>query len=93
MRRKDNFLDEEKKINRNGFKKLYFCFMAKLILHAVPYSEEQMRETRMLENLALTPIQRWKKMFALMQISASLKTGRLKQPQGKGIVLKSKKWQ
>ncbi len=66
--------------------------MAELILHNRAQSQEQMHEKRILENLALTPMQRWKKMFALMQLSASLKNGPLKMPQGKGIILKSNRW-
>jgi hypothetical protein len=67
--------------------------MAELILHADILSDEQTREKRLHENLALTPMQRWEKMFAMIQLAASLKKGPLKQPQGKGIVLKSKRWQ
>ncbi len=67
--------------------------MAELILHSVPQSEDKVHEKRMLENLALTPMERFKKMFALIQLSVSLKKGPLKMPQGKGIVLKSKRWQ
>lgn len=66
--------------------------MAKLILNPVMLSKEQVSEKRMFENLALTPMQRWEKMFALIQLSASLKKGILKMPEGKGIVLKSKRW-
>ena len=67
--------------------------MAVLILHNAAPSDEHIREKRMHENLALTPMQRWEKMFAMIQLAASLKKGPIKQPQGKGIVLKSKKWQ
>ncbi|MFN5460502.1 MAG: hypothetical protein ACK5AY_11390 [Bacteroidota bacterium] len=64
--------------------------MAKLILHNTA-NLEAIKERRLIENLALTPEQRMKKAFQLMAMSAKFKNGVLKEPQGKGIVLRRKK--
>ncbi|MFN5182080.1 MAG: hypothetical protein ACK5D5_03540 [Bacteroidota bacterium] len=64
--------------------------MAKLILHNTA-NLEAIKERRLMENLALTPEQRMKKAFQLMAMSAKFKNGVLKEPQGKGIVLRRKK--
>lgn len=63
--------------------------MAKLILHNTA-NLEAIKERRLMENLALTPEQRMKKAFQLMAIAAKFKNGVLKEPQGKGIVLRRK---
>jgi hypothetical protein len=62
--------------------------MSKLILHQKPLTPDEIRERRLLENLALTPQERIHNMFELMQLSIMLKGGPLKKPQGLGIVLK-----
>jgi hypothetical protein len=70
---------------------LFLCKeMAKLILHNKA-NVEAIKERRLMENLSLTPEQRMKKAFQLMAMSAKFKNGVLKEPQGKGIVLKRKK--
>lgn len=65
--------------------------MAKIILNSPRISREEIEERRFLENLALSPEQRMKKMFDLMALSALFKKGALKAPQGRGIVLTRKK--
>lgn len=67
--------------------------MARLNLYKVAPSAEETQAKRLHESLSLSYAERWKKMFSLMQLAASLKKGPLKQPQGNGIVLKSSKWQ
>ncbi len=62
--------------------------MAKLIVHQVPLTREEIEERRLDENLALSPQERIQKMFKLMQLSLMLKKGPLKTPQGLGVVLK-----
>lgn len=62
--------------------------MPKLILYNHPLTPDEIRERRLLENLALTPQERLHNMFELMQLSIMLKGAPLKQPQGLGIVLK-----
>ena len=61
--------------------------MAKLIIHKHGKDPEEINERRLLENLNLTPKQRWEKMFNLMALSALFKKGPLKKPQGLGVVL------
>jgi hypothetical protein len=65
--------------------------MPKLILHKDPLTNEQIRERRLLENLALTPQERLHNLFELMQLSLMLKGAPLKKPQGLGVVLKRTK--
>jgi hypothetical protein len=65
--------------------------MPKLILHSTPQSREEIEERRLLENLALTPEQRIEKMYRLMELSLMFKKGPIKEPQGKGIVLRKRK--
>lgn len=62
--------------------------MAKLILHERPLTREEIEERRLLENLKRTPEERIKRMFMLMELAMKFKNGPLKEPQGKGIVLK-----
>lgn len=62
----------------------------KLIIHDPPLSPEEIEERRMAEDFAMTPLQRWNKMFTLMELALLFKKGPLKKPQGKGIVLKKK---
>lgn len=53
---------------------------------------EKIEERRLLENAALSPMERWKKTFLLMALSAKFRKEKrlLKEPQRKGIVLKRK---
>jgi len=64
--------------------------MAKLILHTSS-DLESIHERRLHENFSLSKTDRMKKAFQLMAISAGLKKGVLKKPQGLGILLKKKK--
>lgn len=62
--------------------------MARLILHEKPLTREEIEERRLLEHLALSPEERIKRMFALIELAMKFRKGPLKLPQGKGIVLK-----
>ena len=64
--------------------------MAKLILHKEA-NLDAIIERRLQENFSLSPKERMKKAYLLMAISAKLKNGVLKEPQGLGIILKKKK--
>jgi len=59
----------------------------KLLVHKKPYSRQQAEHSRLMKNLALTPLNRWKKAFSLMSLSLAFKRGSLKLPQGKGLLL------
>lgn len=63
--------------------------MAKLILHTRP-DLDAIKERRLRENFALTPEERLKKAFKLMRLSLLFKNGPIKEPAGKGIILKFK---
>ncbi len=59
----------------------------KLFVHKKPYSRQKTEHARLMQNLALTPLHRWKKAFSLMSLSLAFRRGALKVPQGKGILL------
>jgi hypothetical protein len=65
--------------------------MVKLILHKEPLTNDQIQERRLLENLKLTPQERFHNLFELMQLSLMLKGAPLKKPQGLGVVLTREK--
>ncbi|MEO5645778.1 MAG: hypothetical protein ABIQ40_13770 [Bacteroidia bacterium] len=64
--------------------------MAKLIIHNGNETPESIANRRLLENLLLTPHERFKKTFQLMALAALFKNGPIKTPQGLGVVLKRK---
>ncbi len=66
--------------------------MAKFTVYDPPLAEEQIAQLRRKENLLLSPEQRMKKMFALMELSARFKKGPLKKTGKNAIVFKSKKY-
>ena len=51
-------------------------------------SNETVNENRLRENFLLSPMERFKKAFALMALAAMFKNAPLKSPQGLGVVLK-----
>lgn len=63
--------------------------MSKVIFHTKT-SREVIAENRLFENLKLSPVERLKKAFTLMGLSALFKKGPIKIPQGLGVVLKRK---
>ncbi|MFI5148512.1 MAG: hypothetical protein ACHQRM_02190 [Bacteroidia bacterium] len=62
--------------------------MPKLIIHNPPLSREEIADRRLEENLKRTPRERIALMFELNKLSAKLKKGPLKEPQGLGVVVK-----
>lgn len=64
--------------------------MGKLIIHDPPLPPEEIAERRRKENLARKPLERFHFAFELMALAARFsKSGIIKSPQGKGIVLKA----
>jgi hypothetical protein len=64
--------------------------MPKIILHPPGTTREEIEQRRIQENLKRTPAERMSFAFRLMALAMMLKKGPLKQPQGKGVVLKRK---
>lgn len=62
--------------------------MPKLLIHNPPLSREEIADRRLEENLQRTPEERMQLMFELIRLSARLKKGPLKEPQGLGVILK-----
>lgn len=61
--------------------------MAKLILHTEA-NIDSINDRRLSESFALTHRERMKKAFELMKLALLFKKNPIKNPQGKGIVLK-----
>jgi hypothetical protein len=61
----------------------------KLILHSSA-NLDAIEQRRLNENLLLSPIQRIEKMFLLIETARAFSKNPLKQPQGKGLVLRVK---
>ena len=65
--------------------------MGRVVLHSVPDPERMERE-RALGFLALPLEEKLKRLFALIELSVKLNDGKpLKEPQGKGIVIRKPK--
>ena len=65
--------------------------MAKIIIHPPGTTREQIEELRLLRNLERTPNERMTLMFEMISFAMMVKGGPLKMPQGKGLVLRSKR--
>jgi len=64
--------------------------MAKLILHPIGTTLEEIARQRLLRSLERSPNERMHLAFRLMELSLAFKNGPIKLPQGKGIILKKK---
>jgi hypothetical protein len=62
--------------------------MAEIRIYPPGTTREEIEERRRQEILAMTPAERMKLAFKLMALSAMFKKGPLKEPRGKGVVLK-----
>ena len=65
--------------------------MGKIILHPPGTTREDIEEMRLMRNLEKTPNERISFMFELNALAMKIKGGPLKEPQGKGIILRRKK--
>jgi len=65
--------------------------MAKIIIHPPGTTREEIEEQRLLRNLERTPNERITLMFEMISFAMMVKGGPLKKPQGKGLVLSSKR--
>jgi hypothetical protein len=63
--------------------------MRKVITYS-HYDSEAIERRRLEENLKLTPLERFEKAFYLIHLSMLFKRGPLKEPEGKGVVLRRK---
>jgi hypothetical protein len=65
--------------------------MAKIILHPPGTTKAELEQLRLLRNLERAPEERMKIMFKVISLAMMAKGGPLKEPQGKGVVLRSKR--
>ncbi len=65
--------------------------MGKIILHPPGTTKEDIEEMRLMRNLEKTPNERISFMFEMIAFAMKVKGGPLKEPQGKGFILKSKR--
>jgi hypothetical protein len=64
--------------------------MPKIIIYTPGTTREDIKRRRMEENMKRTPAERMSFAFRLMALAMMFKKGPLKEPQGKGVVLKRK---
>jgi hypothetical protein len=64
--------------------------MGKVILHSPDLTPEEIENIRLDRILAMTPKERMQRMFDLMELALAMKKGPLKEPQGKGVILRKK---
>jgi hypothetical protein len=66
--------------------------MAKIIIHGPGFTLEEIERERLLRNLERTPEERIHLMFEMISFAMKVRKGPLKLPEGKGIVLRSKRF-